>query len=55
MIGSNFGSRIKSQGRLPRNLRFTAANMLFLEEELPVEVADIYGIQVNLEREKGVC
>lgn len=29
-------------------LRFRLANVLLLKQELPIEVADIYGVQVNL-------
>lgn len=51
MIGSDFSSRVKPQGRLSCNLRFTASNMLFLEQELAIEVADVNSVQVNLKRE----
>lgn len=51
MMGHDLGIRIESQSALPCHTSFRLSHVLFPEEELPVEIADIYGVQVNLERD----
>ena len=43
---------VKGECSLPGNLHFGTTHMLLLEEELPVQVAHINGVQVNLENSK---
>ena len=42
----------KGQGGLTGHLYLGSTNMLLLEEKLMVGIADLNGVQVNLEREK---
>ena len=41
---------VEGECSLLGNLHFGTTHMLLLEEELPVQVAHINGVQVNLER-----
>lgn len=52
MVRGNFHVRIEGQGTLPGHLRFALADVLLVEQELAVEIADIDRVQVDL---KGSC
>lgn len=50
MVGNYLDIRIEAQRTLPGHLRFALAHVLLVEQELPVEIAHIDGVQVDLKR-----
>ena len=48
MVGRNFDIRIKLKGTLPGHLRLALAHVFFVEQELPVEIAHVDGVQIDL-------
>jgi len=48
MISCNLGIRIEAQGAFPRHPRLRFPNVLPMEEELSVQVAQINGVQIDL-------
>lgn len=51
MIGNYLHIGIEFQRTLLGHLRFTFTHVLLMEQELPVEIAYINGVQVDLEIE----
>jgi hypothetical protein len=48
MFGNNCDIWIESQGTFPRYHSFRLPYMFFLKKKLSIEVANIYGVQINL-------
>lgn len=52
MQGLDVDGRVKGQGGLSGHLHFRSSHVFLLEEELPVQVAHVDGVQVNLTQRK---
>ncbi len=53
MKSLNGNRRVKSQCSFPGNFNFRPSNMSLLEQELPVQIRNIDGVQVNLNTMKN--
>lgn len=48
MVRGNLHVRIECQGTLAGHLRFALADVLLVEQELPIEIAHVDRVQVDL-------
>lgn len=53
MVRDDFDIGIEEQGTLPGHLRLALTHVLLVEQELPVEIADVDGVQIDLGMERG--